>query len=313
MSGLTALALGFAPGLFWLWFLYTRNRYRPEPRSLVIRVFLLGMASAVAAGLVETILILPFGHTFRNLEELTSPRLWAVISFGLAGPVEESCKLLAMRSGVYKSPYFKETTDGFLFSASASLGFATLENLGYAASFGWGVLLLRGPVSTLAHVVFSSLWGYGLIQRKLSSPRKAWLVPVTLTAAAGFHGLFDFLLFTQLKEGSHWWIWAYLMFGVGLIVYWIAIQKALRSSSFWGKISTFITRCPQCSTFQQAGAGYCVSCGTALSTPGGAELFCSNCHTPILKQSKYCPGCGYRLVRRQRPLKDKTSRGTSGA
>ena len=61
--------LGLAPGLFWLWLIYRGNKYRPEPKRLVIRTFLLGMAVAIPVTFVETALILPY--VFTHLERIS--------------------------------------------------------------------------------------------------------------------------------------------------------------------------------------------------------------------------------------------------
>ena len=49
MQFLLIPVLGLAPGLFWLWLIYRGNKYRPEPKRLVIRTFLFGMAATIPA------------------------------------------------------------------------------------------------------------------------------------------------------------------------------------------------------------------------------------------------------------------------
>ena len=47
------LILGFAPALFWLWYFYLKDRYAPEPRAWILRIFLLGMLSTIPIALIE--------------------------------------------------------------------------------------------------------------------------------------------------------------------------------------------------------------------------------------------------------------------
>ncbi len=56
MNAFTLLTIGFAPGAFWLWIIYQRDRYLPAPPSLVARTFLWGVAIALPASIVEAAL-----------------------------------------------------------------------------------------------------------------------------------------------------------------------------------------------------------------------------------------------------------------
>ena len=115
----------------------------------------------------------------------------------VVGPAEEVSKFLAVRLGPYRSLYFDEPRDGLVYAAAASLGFASLENLFYILSFGPEVMIGRAPVSTLAHVIFGSFWGYGLGMQAQEGrrARRLWLW-ATLAVAAAVHGVFNILVFT---------------------------------------------------------------------------------------------------------------------
>ena len=54
MQLLIVVVLAFAPGIFWLWLVYRGDRYRPEPRSLVVRTFLWGMVVAIPVATLES-------------------------------------------------------------------------------------------------------------------------------------------------------------------------------------------------------------------------------------------------------------------
>jgi protease PrsW len=187
---LIILLLAFAPCVFWLWVIYRADRCKPEPKRVIIRVFLLGMVVSIPIAFIEVLL---YPNAVEGPMSLSSA---AYLAFVVAGFTEEVGKFLVVRWSVYKSAYFEEPFDGLEYSATAALGFASLENVAYLISFGWEVILVRGLVSNLAHVLFSVLWGYPLALAKLGTIKKSY-VWLGLLAAILAHGLFDFLFFTQ--------------------------------------------------------------------------------------------------------------------
>jgi RsiW-degrading membrane proteinase PrsW (M82 family) len=153
----TLVILAIAPAFFWLWWFYRKDRYDPEPRGLVLKVFFLGMLPVFPAGLLELLLLQAVpgarGETFAA----------AVIGNLLViAPVEEYGKYLVVRRWAFRHPAFNEPLDGIVYAAAAALGFAALENFLYLLGEGAWLILLRGPLSTLGHVLFSAFWGYAL-------------------------------------------------------------------------------------------------------------------------------------------------------
>ncbi len=162
MAPTLLIVVAFAPGVFWLWYFARKSVYRPGPRRLLVLTFLLGMVATIPAGILNSVFV----------DEAVASEEARIASVAMAmllvvGPVEETAKFLAVRFFAYRSLYFDEPTDGLLYSAAASLGFASLENLIYVLEFGPGVMILRAPLSTLAHVIFASVWGLALGLRTL--------------------------------------------------------------------------------------------------------------------------------------------------
>jgi RsiW-degrading membrane proteinase PrsW (M82 family) len=189
MGIIIVVLAAIAPCAFWLWMIYRWDKYKPEPRWLLIRVFFYGMVIAVPVAFIESAL---YPGDIQNIPSVATA---AYLSFGVVGVVEESAKFLVVRFGVYSSPHFEEPADGLVYSAAAALGFASLENIIYVLTFGWEVLLVRGLVSNIVHFLFSAAWGYPLALSKLKMVNKSWVV-VGLIVAIAAHGTFDFLLFT---------------------------------------------------------------------------------------------------------------------
>jgi protease PrsW len=199
-----------APCAFWLWIIYKGDRYKPEPKRLVIRTFILGMVIAIPVAIIESVLY-P-GSVSGNLSVSTA----AYVAFVVAGVTEEAGKFSVVRFSVYNSPHFEEPADGLIYSAASALGFASLENIIYVISFGWQVLLVRGLFSNLAHVVFSSFWGYPLALTKLGMLKHKSLTYFGLVAAMIAHGIFDFLFFTG--TALTWLVVPFFLGGVALFV-----------------------------------------------------------------------------------------------
>jgi RsiW-degrading membrane proteinase PrsW (M82 family) len=226
---LVIIVLAFAPGIFWLWLIYHADRYRPEPRKLVIRVFLLGMAIALPIAVIEGLLY-PSPGGVSGLSNLSIGTA-AYVAFVVAGVTEETGKFLVVKQTMFKSRFFDEPVDGIVYSAAVALGFASLENVGYLLGSGWQTILLRGFFSVIAHVLFSAVWGYPLAISKVHHGAVRWYVWFWLVAAMASHGLFDFLLFTQ-----HWWSLLVIPLFLGAVVIFVlVIRHANRISPYrWG-------------------------------------------------------------------------------
>ena len=136
-----ALLGPLVPGLLWLWFFYTRDRYEPEPKKVVLLTFVLGGLSAGPAVLLEFAAegLFPF-H-----EQLTRAVLFgggiplgtaAALCFLVIGPIEELCKFGATAVYAARHRAFDEPLDGVIYASAAALGFASVENMLYVGARG---------------------------------------------------------------------------------------------------------------------------------------------------------------------------------
>ena len=162
--------LGFVPSLIWLNF-YFREDCHPEPKSLLTKVFLMGIIISPLAILFQLILVkcdgiagfkkfcLPTGFIQSSSQEFF---LWS--SF-----VEELIKFYAIKFTVLNNPEFDEPIDAMIYMMAAALGFAAIENtLIVFQTHPDGVvltintLILRFIGATLLHALASGLLGYFL-------------------------------------------------------------------------------------------------------------------------------------------------------
>ena len=293
MSVLGYLVLGFAPGLFWLWLVYQRDRYLPSPLPLVIRTFLYGVLVSVPIVLVGVALtgfgaidVDQPGHSLGTA---------AYTAFIVAGFTEELGKFLAVRQTLYKSPYFSEPMDGLIFAAAAALGFASIENVGYMVSFGAAVVLLRGVFSTVGHVLFAAPWGFALGRQKRGGPSGALFTRAALVVGITAHGLFDFFIFV----GGRWAAGTLALFLVGLagLFYLVALADAV--SARLHRSASVVLTCSGCGTRCGSRANYCPACGRAFRIGAApAPGVCGMCEATIQPGFGFCPSCGSLLRRK---------------
>ena len=192
----------------------------------------------------------------------------AAVMLLIVGPVEELLKFAAVRLGPYRSLYFDEPMDGLIFSAAASLGFASLENLVYMMNYGAAVILVRAPLSTVAHAVFGSVWGYalGLANEKTGGSA---LVLVGLAMAAMVHGLFNLSLIANP-------LLAVMLVVAGMAWTLSRFGWAQRVSPFRYRRNYPRVQCESCHGLIRVTSRYCHFCG-AGATGRAAALFCGHC------------------------------------
>ncbi|HEY91721.1 MAG TPA: PrsW family intramembrane metalloprotease [Dehalococcoidia bacterium] len=296
MQYAVVLILAFAPGIFWLWVVYRRDRLRPEPRYLVIRTFLWGILVAFPVSGLESLLIFLVEPEAIDLLQSGSVSFGtaAYISFVVAGITEELGKYLVVKRTVYNSPYFDEPMDGLIYSSASALGFASIENVGYLLTYGWEAILLRGPISTLAHVLFSAMWGYALGLNKVKQAGARTRLWAGLACAMVTHGLFNFLIFT---ESGYSLLVIPLFLGAGA-AFMLMLKRAPRLSPFKGMVGTLLANCPNCGSRVPYSANFCTSCGNSLAkSENDRTTFCSKCGVSLDDQANFCTSCGSRLVK----------------
>ncbi|MEO0079778.1 MAG: PrsW family glutamic-type intramembrane protease, partial [candidate division WOR-3 bacterium] len=197
--GLLLLAIG--PPLALLLFFYFRDRYKKEPLWPLLVTFLLG-----------AFVVLPSSASSLTLGRLTGlarPSLSLTQAFWrallLAGLVEEFWKFLVVRVYAYARPEFDEPYDGIMYSITAALGFATVENILYifgpASSPFIGdavrVGVMRAVLAVPGHAFYGVLMGYFLGEAKFARPGHTLFLTLTgLGLAILAHGVYDFIAFS---------------------------------------------------------------------------------------------------------------------
>lgn len=137
------IIIAYAPTLFILFYVYSKDRIEPEPRKYVAGVFLFSTAVSTSLALF--------------LENLVPSGL----IFSLAPFIEELTKMIAIYIP-YRARQMDGVMDGVVYGVSAGLGFAALENLVYGIYLGQETAVIRSLLTPIAHSTFSSIVGVGL-------------------------------------------------------------------------------------------------------------------------------------------------------
>jgi len=187
---LTGVFLALVPAAIWLIFFYSQDRLEPEPKGYVLGVFALGalFAAAVGVPLVENV----FRVSHWIYANTTATILGGILVVGFT---QEFLKYAAVRYSIYHSNEFDEATDGVIYATAAGLGYATVLNIQFVISNGGvdlGTGVIRMAIVALAQASFSGITGYFLGRAKFES-EQVWWMPLGITLAAVFNGLFNWL------------------------------------------------------------------------------------------------------------------------
>jgi RsiW-degrading membrane proteinase PrsW (M82 family) len=227
---LSLLALAIAPGTAIALYVYSRDKYDREPLRPLLISFVLGMAAMLPTifleGWLQPLL-------FKTTEGYTLPYV-AILAFFVVACTEEGCKFAVLRTYAYPHKAFNEPFDGIIYSVMISMGFATLENIGYVLEYGYKTGFVRMFLSVPSHAAFGVLMGYEMGLAKFNHHHTARYMIKGLLLAIVFHGAFDFFLLLQGSSEMKRLIPNKLLLngmvatGV-LLCYGLAIRWALRS------------------------------------------------------------------------------------
>jgi len=191
--------LAAAPALLLLRYYYRQDRERPEPKGLIVRIFLLGILATFVAIPLEMLMSM-FQQLF-----ISFPLLYALFkAFVVAALVEEYLKLTIVRLFAYRNRNFDEVMDGVVYTVVASLGFACMENIIYVMGGSLWTALTRAFTAIPLHATASGLMGYyvGRAKFAVSAQMEQALINKGLRIAIFIHGAYDFLLFSVPVFGT---------------------------------------------------------------------------------------------------------------
>jgi RsiW-degrading membrane proteinase PrsW (M82 family) len=191
-------AVLFCAALFVLLFQYLFPR--PAPWRLV-------GAAVVAGGVCTYLLSLGLRHlvgtgptSFDDLTTIPAAFTFAILHVGLP---EELTKAAATLLAL--APFWRRVSPAQAFQAAlySAVGFAIVENQGYATAFGQHALLMafgRGFLATLTHTLLAMIFGLFLMRFVAHGWRQWHLLIIGYLVAAGAHALYDTGMLPILSE-----------------------------------------------------------------------------------------------------------------
>lgn len=181
--------IALTPAILMVWFFYARSVYKPEGRTVIALLFLLGfLAGAVA--LILNHLVEKHTMLWSGAPNPWHRHLYWVIGIGLN---EEFAKMLMLLAVLYPRRDFTTPMQGLLGGATVALGFAAVENLFYLERYGTMTLLIRSVLTVPAHAFFTIPLGVAMAFSKRApslAGKYVWLMG-GLCFSVLAHGLYD--------------------------------------------------------------------------------------------------------------------------
>lgn len=246
---LLAVAGGFLPTIFWLWFWLHEDKKKPEPLRLIMKTFIIGGFFIILAFVLEK-LVAPSGDIVQQISDASRNNFPILPILIISVPliawafIEELVKYLAAYVGALKNKQCDEPIDMMVYMITAALGFSAVENF----LFLLNVLATDGTTSnsflftgnlrflgaTLLHTVTSAIFGAFLsfaFYHNRWIKKLAWVLG--LIASGTLHVLFNFFIIVN-EGGSVLRVLICLWATAMIIIFIFEIVKRLR----YGKIIT---------------------------------------------------------------------------
>jgi protease PrsW len=192
--------LAITPGLLWLFYFLKKDKH-PEPKKMILKVFLLGMLWAPVAVLTEWLFQKTGWQNFLPENITNNPFfLFLQVLVGIA-LVEELVKYLVVKFAVMRHPEMDEPMDLLLYMIISALGFATIENIFIFLSpemFSSGVqtslalAVFRFVSATFLHALCSGIIGFFLALSFCEIKNQGLLFVAGFATSSLLHGLYNF-------------------------------------------------------------------------------------------------------------------------
>ena len=223
---LISIVVAVAPAIFWLVYIYKKDRHEKEPIALLLLLIFGGLLATVTSFVLET--ISSFGEAYLAVMMPSAVILTTTISAMLVGIIEESSKYFFLKKFSFNRKAFDYTFDGLVYAVYVSLGFALAENLLYVFSYGISVALPRALLTIPAHMSFGVYMGafYGLAKvydAMGDSDASKRYARIGLIVAMVLHGVYDAL--AMLSHLSFFYIAFYVFVVVLDILVYITIMN----------------------------------------------------------------------------------------
>ena len=218
------IVLAVLPAVLLLVYTYRQDRIEKEPLPLLLKLLMMGVIAGFISSFLERI-----GTAVLDLTPLTgnAAAYTVVLAFLVVAAVEEGTKFLLLYRHSWKAPSFDYRFDGIVYAVFVSLGFAAIENILYAFTYGPSVLISRALLSVPGHMSFAVAGGIfygrarqfantGMQDLKVLNLIAAYVLPVL------FHGFYDACV--MLNTGLSMLLFALLVVVIYLVIF-LAVRR----------------------------------------------------------------------------------------
>jgi RsiW-degrading membrane proteinase PrsW (M82 family) len=261
---LTVLAL--VPSLAWMYWIWRRDKYQREPKSLVLLLLVVGGLIAVVGTLVVV-----------TLYESSVPSMEAapVINMLLTAALpEEFFKMLPVFLFAWRSKHWDEPFDGIVYAGATALGFNLIETAGYMfAEESIGGSLFQGIVrGTLGgHMVYGIIMGFFLSRAKFTvGGARWWNIALAWFVPTAFHTAWNAALTYGGEIIAGDVLAGMLAWGLSTALWLLAFayMRQNRDGAYGRPLARTVqlapTPCAHCRGAYPHGAKYCQTCGAQV-------------------------------------------------
>ena len=194
------LFVALLPVAVLLFYIYGKDRVKPEPVGQLVKAFGLGVVSIF----VSLAISLPLGMLGLFPGEAQTFLDSVKISFLGAAFPEEVAKFAMLWLALRNNRWFDEKMDGIVYAVCVSMGFAALENVMYVFQNEEfvTVAILRAFTALPGHFCFGILMGYYFSLARFYHYGSRRNMLLALVAPIVAHGIYDSLLFAMSVSSS---------------------------------------------------------------------------------------------------------------
>lgn len=227
---LTYTLFAILPGFIWLLFFLNKDN-KPEPKRVILKVFIVGMLMTFPVFFIEYGLI-----NLLDKLNLGNDLFYFVQYFFVVGVAEELFKYFAFKLTAQKSQYLDEPIDVPMYMIIAALGFATAENVLLFSQKTFAFLIepaslaiIRFVGANFLHALCSGIFGFYIAISFYRTKKRHFLFWGGFLIAVIIHGIFDFFLKYSIIEhgGETEWAPMIVIVGTVLIGSYVLLRQAL--------------------------------------------------------------------------------------
>ena len=291
--------------IFWIVFWYFYSRKKTTPLKMLVLSFILGIVSAIIAGIFEKEIIANlFGSKIYLVDKNIYPKsfdglvLLVVSIFFLTALPEEILKFFAFKIFLFKSNKFDQIIDGIKFGIFIGLGFALVENsylLFHQLEISnfyldWSFFYLFIPrflITTLVHSLYGGVIGYYFGLGKFYKVFRSIFLWQGFLIVLFIHSTFNFLILTPFNILT----FILILFVLIILFKWYNDRKNVQVKISKG---LFNEKKPIFSGKKE------IQALIAKETNSNFRIvkdlgFCPYCFGKIKKGETVCPHCGRKL------------------